>query len=241
MATRTVSEIACMGMAIATLGALAHDANATVLANYDFNSSWTGSKETDFPTFAALAPSIDTDTNTTASLLSNSGHGAGGFGSFPLQNALFATSASGDTGLNVGSANQTEATNYISFTITPGAGISVTYESLTLWTDTAISEDDYNVDVYAVVGTGSETLLGAHAYDTPATVNEPVHFVEYDFADFATTDVVEFRIYGYNTAAENNGVRYDDIIVNGTVVPEPSSLALIGGASLFLLCRKRKG
>ena len=111
------------------------------IAHFDFQNAWTGAKEPNFTTFASNAASIDTDATSTASLLSNNGFTSGGFASFSLKDSaagtsIFSSSASPDVGLNIGGANQTSATNYFSFTVTPGSGQSISYDSLSLYTST---------------------------------------------------------------------------------------------------------
>lgn len=58
---------------------------------------WTTAKESNFATFAAKAPSSDADPNSATSILSNSGHTAGGYASFYIRDidgfTIFSTSA----------------------------------------------------------------------------------------------------------------------------------------------------
>jgi len=193
------------------------------LSVFDFQSAWTGAKEDDFATFASNAPSVDTDPFTTTSLLSNSGFSSGGYGSFALKDSvagtsIFSTSATPDVGMNAGAANQGTPTHYISFTVTPTSGHQATYTSLTLYTDTSINGDAYDLQLTAIDGSGAPVVMGTHSH-TPSSANEPVHLVTFDFPDFSSTEITEWRLYGYNTAAVNNGIRFDDITLNGSTAP----------------------
>lgn len=54
-------------------------------------------------------------------------------------------------------------------------------------------------------------------------------------------DSVEFRIYKTNQTGVNNEVRYDNILLSGSAVPEPSSalLTLLGATGVLGLLRRR--
>jgi len=231
-------------IAYTTLLALSAGANAAI-SLFDFTNSWKGAKETNFATFAGNSSSVDTDLNTTTSDLSNSGHGTGGWLSYSLEHAAIFADSSGDEGMNVGSADQASATNYISFTVTPDDGFETTYTSLTVYSDTANLGDTYSIELRAIDGGGSEmsALGGIHSHKAGGGANnEAVHLVTFDFSDFASQNVTEWRIYGYGTTSANYGIRYDDITLNGTTVavPEPSSAALLGLGGLALIMRRRK-
>ena len=208
------------------------------IAHFDFQNAWTGAKEPNFTTFASNAASIDTDATSTASLLSNNGFTSGGFASFSLKDSaagtsIFSSSASPDVGLNIGGANQTSATNYFSFTVTPGSGQSISYDSLSLYTSTNAANDQYNVDLVAIDGSGSPTTLGTHSHTTGGSSNEPVHLVSFDFPDFTSSNVVEWRIHVYNVNGSANGVRFDDIILHEptTITPTHYRVYFLGGQS----------
>lgn len=84
--------------------------------------------------------------------------------------------------------------------------------------------------------------MGAIHSHTGASVNEPVHFVTFDFADFTSANVTEWRIYAYNTATSTGAVRFDDITLNGSTasIPEPSVGVLAALAGLALIRRQRR-
>ena len=222
-----------------------------MISNFTFTGPpWTAAKEADFATFAANAPSVDTDTFSTTSILSNSGYTAGGYASFYIRDAdpgtsIFSTSATPGVGMNIGGANQTVPTHYIAFTVTPDSGYQTAFESLSFYTDVNGANDTYTVELRAWDGT-IETSLGSISHTTGASTNEPVVFKSIDFADFTSSDPVEFRLYGYGvsepaSAPQNGGIRYDDIVLNGatSVIPEPSMAALSSLAALGMLLRRR--
>lgn len=192
---------------------------ADVISNFTFTGPpWTAAKEDNFATFAANAPSEDTDPTTTTSNLANSGYTAGGYDSFYIRDvdpgtAIFSTSATPGVGMNIGGANQSTPTNYISFTVTPVSG-PVTYSLLSFYTDANGANDSYDMELRSWDGV-TETALGAVSHTTGGSTNEPVVFKSIDFTDFSSADPVEFRLYGYNVDTASGGIRYDDIRLIG--------------------------
>lgn len=204
-----------------------------VLSRFTFTGPpWTAQKEADFATFAANAPSDDPANDSVTSVLSNNGYDSGGYASFYIRDLdggtvgvadggdfqIFSTSATPGVGMNFGRTNATTPTNYLSFTVTPIAG-AVTYEELSFYTSTNAAGDTYDIELRAWDGT-SETVLGAISH-TSGTSNEPVVFKRVDFANFTSSEVIEFRLYGYNVNAANGGIRLDDLILRGTTEREP--------------------
>jgi hypothetical protein len=216
------------------------------IASYNFDNAWTGAKETNFAVVSGNSPSVDTDLLTTAADLQNSGFTDGGYDSYVVDDTAAGTSifdgasVSESPGLNLGGANQTTATKYISFTITPDADITVTYESLTVYTETNAAGDRYFHELRVVDGGGDEQSLGIHDYTTGGAANEPVHLATFDFTDFDSTNVTEWRLYGWATAGVNNGIRVDDITLYGTSVPEPGTLTVLLVAGIPLVLRRKR-
>jgi hypothetical protein len=236
-------------LGVATCAGTTKRVAAAEIAVYNFQNSWQGAKETNFATFAANSPSTDTDLNSTASLLSNKGFNSGGYASFTLKDSvagtsIFSTSNTPDVGMNVGGANASTPTNYVSFTVTPDMGYSTTFESLSFYTDTNAGNDVYDVQVSAIIDS-METTLGSITHSSGST-NAPVQLFNIDFTDFMSADPTEFRIYAYNTVGSSNAVRFDDITLNGTtsanVVPEPTAVAVwsLLGLVGFGYCRVRR-
>lgn len=138
----------------------------------------------------------------------------------------------------------TSSNAYIQFTIQP--------ESLTQ----PLSLDSISLDAakggnsnarsfrlaYSVDGFTTSTLLGGA--DFAAGING------WQFANFSfdlsgitalqnTDKTISFRLYGAGGAA-NNQMGFDNITVNGEVIPEPGSLALLAAGGLLMLPRRRQ-
>lgn len=252
--TLSVSPSHCI---LALLMGSASIGSAAVISNFDFTGPpWTAQKESDFATFAANAPSVDTDLNSTTSILSNSGHTGGGYASFYVRDVdggtvgvadggdfeIFSSSDTPGVGMNVGNSNATTPTNFVAFNVTPASGYQTTFESISMFTGVNGSGDAYNVQIRSWDGS-SETTLGTISRTSPAAVNAPVVQDTVNFTDFTSEDAVEFRLYSYNVTAggANGGVRFDDIVLNGNtaLVPEPSSALLLALAGLGILRRRR--
>jgi hypothetical protein len=217
---------------------------ADVIANFDFTGPpWTAQKQPDFATFAANAPSVDTDSNSVTSILSNSGYTSGGYASFYIRDIdggtvgvadasdfkIFSTSATPGVGMNVGGANTTTPTHHIAFRVTPAAGHQTTFQSLSFYTGTNAASDPYDIQLRAWDGV-TETTLGTLNLPGAAVTNEPVVFKSIDFADFTASSATEFRLYGYNVSTATGGIRYDDIKLFGTtqaMQTEPATRAFL--------------
>ncbi|YCM42926.1 sialate O-acetylesterase [Verrucomicrobiaceae bacterium 227] len=204
-----------------------------VISHFDFSGPpWTSNKESDFATFANNAPSVDTDANSITSILSNNGYTGGGYNSFYLRDldggtvgavdagdfVIFSTSSTPGTGMNLGGADATTPTNYISFTVTPASG-AITFDALSFYSGTNGANDTFNVELRSWDGT-AETVLGAIANTSAGTTNSPVAFSTIDFADFTSGTATEFRLYGYNVDTNNGGIRFDDIKLFGESTSE---------------------
>ena len=212
------------------------------IAIFDFQNAWTGSKEPDFEIFASNSASVDTDALSVTSLLSNSGYTSGSFASFSLSDSaagtsIFSTSSTPDVGINLGGANQTTPTHFLSFKVTPTAGAQVNYTSLSLFAGTNAANDQYDLELVAIDGSGVPTVMGTHTQTSGSSNNDPVQLVTFDFPDFTSTNITEWRLFAYNINGAGNGVRFDDITLNGTssVTPTNFKVYFLGGQSLSLI------
>ena len=120
----------------------------------------------------------------------------------------------------------------------------MTYEDLSFFGDTY--SGGANVSVRMVDGGGTEQSL-AEAIALPGG-NAAVQLRTVDFADFTSSNVVEWRFYPYGTDVSSHGIRFDDVMLHGTanlpsgVIPEPMTMLAVGLgiASLGGYIRKRR-
>ncbi len=204
--------------------ALATTASAAVVANYDFSTGLTSS---------------DTDTNSTASVFGSS-FGVN-MGRSSSQGNVFvrSTITPGDQ------ATAITQPSYFTFTVTPGSGIALDLTSLNFDTiynqvfgttpsGTASFFVRSSIDAFAAnIGpTFTQPYSGPVLTATPRTV---------DLTAFApVSTATEFRIYVYDTDNDTNKtVRLDNVVLNATVIPEPST-ALLTGFGLLALMRRRR-
>ncbi|MGJ8657349.1 MAG: PEP-CTERM sorting domain-containing protein [Akkermansiaceae bacterium] len=188
--------------------------------------------------------SVDTEALTDSTrLVQDGGITGGGSSSFILTNAIYANTTTSGTGYNLAGVSTASralaitAGDFFSFTVETN-GNSVTFESLSFFQNQFGTTG--KVDISATQAGGSEVFLtsgftpagGNNALATPAT--------NVDFADFTTTADTTFTFYLYGASNANHGTRFDDITLNGTVVPEPSSTALLGLGGLALMMRRKK-
>lgn len=201
-----------------------------VLVAYDFGT--TGS-ETFAATTVASGVSGSDITNASLSAFELGDYGTG-YATAPV---LKASPINGSATL----ANAVTNDAYFSFTITPDALQSIDLTSLTF--DAAAggtsggdrgygvfsSVDDYTSDL------GFAVLSTVRPDWTSVTID--LSGVAFDNITTATT----FRIYTYSDAAARS-VEYDNIAVNGSVIPEPGTYALFVGLTglSFLMLRRRR-
>lgn len=211
-------------------------ANAEVVALYDFEAGGSGNSLSN----QAGLFSVDTQANTTASVLTSGGpEGLNGGGAGNIFNNAQGGSSSGPPLSNWGNGNNGEGSaNYAEFTVTPDVDYEVTYESLSLYHGSFNATGQVKI-TYAI-GAGAEVTALAPLSHTAANTDLLTLKTE-DFGDFTTSEVVTWRIYVFGTDAPNTGTRLDDITINGTValVPEPSALALLGLGGLLIARRRR--
>ncbi len=208
-------------------------AHGAVLSQYTFGATNAS------PTFAATT--VDggfTASNVTAT--TNAGPAPGTVFSFQVNTGNYPNPA---LQVNTQNGNTTAAlavTNgaFFTFTLTPNAG-TPSYDLTSLTFDAArggagtprgyvvrSSRDSFGSDLAAAdVPTARPTL-------TPVTV--PLTGAAFTGLTTATT----FRIYTY-APSEGTSVEYDNITINGTVIPEPSTALLGALGALCLLRRKR--
>ncbi len=136
--------------------------------------------------------------------------------------------------------------DYFEFTLTPDAGYKVSVDSLTIFGSTSSGAvtlelfSDHNGDNFAT----SLDIKSTTDADTDIVWDIPALTPHQNL-----TSAVTFRLYGYSTSAPNGhtvniGTRVGpEIILSGTVavIPEPSSLLLLGIAGGLVMLFRRRG
>ena len=214
---------------------------AAVLANYTFNDS---------STTVANPNSSDTDGLTSASTFTanNGGPVGGGAGISSSTDMAFFRS----DGLTTTTGDAVTNGDYFQFTISPIGGASMTLTSVTLdfggsnsgtggasfTTFGVIRSNAEAVDYTTDLGSFSKTIT-ADSTDNQLT-GQTVNLSGSDFLNLTTP--VTFRIYVYSSAntVSNQIARLDNVVLNGTSVPEATSamLAVVGLAAAGLRRRR---
>jgi hypothetical protein len=141
-----------------------------------------------------------------------------------------------------------ESNKYISFSLTPSPGYQFTSSNIS----------------YAINGTNTAPNTGRWGYkigsgsfilqDTFSLGSATPSLATWSFTEFTTTETVEFRFWSFSATSINGGasasggavrifnISGNDLVLNGsvTVVPEPTTWALIGLGTVFVLWRIRR-
>ncbi len=227
-----IAMIALLACVVVTWSAPAH---ADMLVQYTFVESSVGINN---PSAAQTAPNF-TATNMTATSTSK---GAGITNA--NYNLFFGPTGAPNTALSIrGTALTSESAainnnRYFEFTLTPGTGY--TFASLdTLVFDWARGGDQGTRGIYAYVSTdgfATSTKIGQQVNSSGTAWNIGQ---SYNIGLTNVTGPVVFRFYSRAEGADNRDMRFDNIVVNGTLIPEPASLALMGIGGLLMLSRRR--
>lgn len=84
-----------------------------------------------------------------------------------------------------------------------------------------------------------QTDLTSQIVVSPGGSNNRLHSVEWAFDN--TGQLYDNIEYSYNGGGNLGRRRYGGVLLDGTVVPEPGSIALLGMGGLMLVRRRRKG
>lgn len=146
-----------------------------------------------------------------------------------------------------GTAVDTATSEYFAFNLTPQAGNTLQLSSLSLFAletggnDGAVLSLYYSFDNFAtfnLVGAGNITIPESYGSGLSIDLSSIAELQDVD-----SSESLAFRVY---TADGNNGsagrsLRFDDVIVRGTVIPEPGAGALLAlGLAAVCLVRRRR-
>lgn len=134
-----------------------------------------------------------------------------------------------------------DSTKFVEFSLTLGASIDSSVsllEGITFNLSNAGTSGPRGFEVTYRIGAGSFTSLGGTAVPTLAANQYGLFTFNLGTpVALAASDVVTFRLLGYANAP-GNSVRLDNVSINA--VPEPTAAALLTGAGLLLLLRRRR-
>lgn len=200
-------------------------------------------------------------TNVTASTFGGGGVGTIGY-SAGAGGASGSTSSEGNATMSRVNTPTTASVNadgstgfYFTFTVTPDVGKKLNLTTLSFFYGDDRAEASptvYNfglytsVDSYAAqVGSTlswspSDTTAGAPPYFSLVAGGSQYATLDLSGAAFQNlTTATTFRIYGWDNISTSGNLRVDDVQLNGTVVPEPST-ALLGSLGVLILLRRRR-
>lgn len=227
MNTYNMKKLLRRGLSLAALGAILSAAHAEVLVKYDLGSTLGTDKFAD-PSTNANPAAID--------LTSITGNNLTLFQYFSgqLQTRPGTASANWDVNAALSSGS------YFTFTITANEGYDLTLDTLTFKANAGANRGFY---VFSSAGgwAADKVLFSTHSYPggTMVTTGYADYSVSLTGITVAAGESITFRIYVQATATSSN-FYFDDITVNGTIVPasnipEPSTVALLTGMSVILM------
>ncbi|MEM1059862.1 MAG: PEP-CTERM sorting domain-containing protein [Verrucomicrobiota bacterium] len=212
--------------------------NAATLALYDFTGSSLASSSTDPNTTVSdfftprVSPVVGNWNSSVSGVDTSSGNPAPSYAwKPPGSTTTKAAAVSNDV--------------YWSFDVDPDSGFTMDLDSITFDLSVANNARPMSYVLRSSLDNFASDIVGTEVVDLAAqgftltTLNLP----SLDFDDL--TNSVEFRLYTWSTAgggSSGSAWRFDNITLNGTVtvIPEPTSAALVASAFGFLLLRRRK-
>jgi len=224
-----------------TILALTAASQAAVLAAYDFTSGSAAASTTGTGVTAGNFQSFDT-TNEGAIGIDTGFSSTGG-------TTYLRSDATGST-----QANALTDDDYFSVTIsvtTPGEILNLTSLTLTLGGSSDGNGAVFTNQIYllssvdsfgsVIAGTGATASININTASPPFDMNT-AGSTSFDLSALAyqglSTITFNFRVSD-DVNADGKITRFDDVTINGTVIPEPH-VALLGGLGMLLLLRRRR-
>lgn len=236
--------LATTTITVAALLTVSGAAHAAVLAQYTFQDSTTASSDTD-PDSTASNISGGTGISPTISGSAANGNPAPGY-----VDQVGTGSGVGDNSAPDDEQFALDNDEYFSFTVTPTTGNRLNLAQLAFDADsegTGFATPDDDWALYTSVDSGDfSSVATSQAIDRGGIPRNSFTTQTVDLSDAkfqSLTAPVEFRLYVWMTRTQTNSVkelRLDNFELTGTVVPEPSSLALLGLATVAAATARRR-
>ena len=205
-------------------------ASAVTIASYTFDANDLTSNDTELNSTAA---DISSGAGITDGTDLSFGQGAGGTRGIRILYSDIYPENDGDKTL----ADAINDNIYYSFTVTPEAGQTIDFDRFTAYTDKNSGGAEFTYHIFSSVdGFTTSDSIDSSSHGS-GTAN-----LDYDVSSLSgVTSSVEFRLYirTNNFTTGTNDFDLDNVTLTGTVVPEPSTAAIVALASLSLLRRRR--
>ena len=227
---------------------LAMQAHGAILASYEFTGTSLDAT-TAHPDLIASALAVGVDGTELGVFANNQGHGISG--GTVIANTSPA-SASAPTFYVVGTnttttaAGSVTANDFVHFTINVANGLQGTLSSLTFDYTTNGNTSGTNTSTFFLRSSvdGYTNDIGSSAsvsYFSNNLLNNPYLRHTVDLSSFSPVeDDITFRLYIYQTGGTGNVTRFDNLTLNGDVIPEPATCVLAGLGLFAALGRRRR-
>jgi len=226
----SVLRLSCIAFGLSTALSV-EKSQAAVLASYQFTDD-------------ALSSSV---ANPPQYTLSNIGRGPGFTAAATTDATNDVYRIGGDAGTATSLAEALAENEYISFTITPAIGPGLQLQSLK-FSQALVGSTGATINIGIALFSSvngfadiSDVVTGGHFQNTTNGVLSLTQR-EIDLSSLgAVTTPTEFRLYVYDNSGTNGRAhRIDDLVLEGSVIPEPSSVLSLGVAALFIAGRRRR-